>query len=83
MSSYTFKQAKPIWSKERSKEKNVHLSFKTIVAKEKDTLLTIAASSVYRIYINGVFFCIGPARACTEYYKVDQFDITSMLIQNK
>lgn len=79
MYRYEFKAAKPIWAKGRQTEINLHLGFAaTIPAAEKATL-AIAAQCVYRLFVNGKFVAFGPARACHDYYRVDEIVLDGLL----
>jgi len=47
------------------------------------TLLRIAASSVYRVRVNGEFVACGPARGPHGFYRIDQWDMTDRLATGK
>ena len=42
-------------------------------------MLTLAASTLYRVWVNGKFVAAGPARAVHGFYRVDELDLTEQL----
>jgi len=81
MDDVKFIKAKPVWPAGREKEKNRMVGFriKFDMPKSGRVVLTIAASSIYRFYINGSFAGFGPARGPHGYYRVDEWDLTQKL----
>jgi len=79
MQAFYFKKAQPVWVNDRTFEKNLHLSFKPILQIKEANIIKLAASSVYRLFINGQLIAIGPARTAAGFYKVDTFDLTPYL----
>jgi alpha-L-rhamnosidase len=77
-----FRQAKPIWAAGLQYEKNLTLGLRAqFQSDNKDpVVLNITGSSLYRIYLNGIFIGHGPARAGHGYYRVDEWDLTPRLI---
>ena len=73
-----FQKAVPIWAKGRADEMNCELAFRAIIAGQ-DASLHLAASSIYRVWVNGKFVCAGPARAAHGFYRVDEIDLTPQL----
>ena len=73
-----FQKAVPIWAKGRADEMNCELAFRAIIAGQ-DASLHLAASSIYRVWVNGKFICAGPARAAHGFYRVDEIDLTPQL----
>ncbi len=71
-------QSVPVWAEGREKEMNLTLGFRGVftAGKNDKTQLRIAASTVYRVYLNGKFVGSGPARAGHGYFRVDQYDVT-------
>ena len=65
-----FMNAKPIWAKGRTGEKNLTCLFSTRMEKG-NYLLRLTACNFYRIWKGGVFFGYGPARAPHGYARVD------------
>lgn len=83
MKKIPFEKALPIWPKDKEKEMNLTVGFRTIVKKnnQDNVLLNIAASTVYRCTVNGVFVGHGPARGPHDYYRVDCWDLTNYLTE--
>ncbi|QNK54884.1 hypothetical protein [Paenibacillus sp. PAMC21692] len=73
-----FRAARPVWPKNSEKEKNITAGFRGIATTRKDADLTlhIAASTLYRCYINGNFIGHGPARGPHGHYRVDIWDLS-------
>jgi alpha-L-rhamnosidase len=71
----------PIWPEGRETEKNLFVGFRTVFecSKENEPVLRIAASSLYRVYLNGQFIGHGPARGPHGYYRVDEWPLGSRL----
>lgn len=71
-------QSVPVWAEGREKEMNLTLGFRGVFTVDKNdkTHLRVAASTVYRIYLNGKFVGSGPARAGHGFFRVDQYDVT-------
>ncbi len=71
-------QSMPVWAEGREKEMNLTLGFRAVftATNSTNTNLSIAASTVYRVYLNGEFVGSGPARAGHAYYRVDQYDLS-------
>lgn len=67
-----FMNAKPIWAKGRTGEKNLTCLFSTRMEKG-NYLLRLTACNFYRIWKGGVFFGYGPARAPHGYARVDEY----------
>lgn len=70
-------KAVPIWAKGKEKEMNLTLGFRTkFTTKNKQkTNIKIAASTLYRVYLNGEFIGSGPARAAHGYFRVDEYPV--------
>lgn len=66
-----FLEAKPIWAKGKSEEKNVFLVLETEVSEAFPVELHIAGICFYRVYVNDEFWCFGPARAAKGYVRED------------
>ncbi len=68
-----FIKALPAWEKGTEKEMNITLglycAFESAGGK---TVLRVATSGIYRVYLNGSFCYEGPARAAHGYYRVDE-----------
>ena len=83
MKEYLFKQAVPVWEKNKEAEMNYHLLFRSIVSRKDDkdcvTKITLTASNMYQLFVNGQFVAEGPARAGHGYYRVDEIDISKYM----
>jgi len=73
----SFDSALPIWLTSRGTEKNLFVGFRAVFdrSEQQEPLLRIAASSIYRIYLNGRFIGHGPARGPHGYYRVDEWPL--------
>ncbi len=84
-SEIAFRSAKPIWPRGREKEMNLFVGFRAIFAapRGQHVQLRVAGSTLYRIYLNGEFFASGPARGPHDHYRVDLWEIASILTTGK
>ena len=75
---FSFKKAVPVWMYGEKKTMNLTMSS---VAKIKSapSVLYVAGTSRYIVFVNGNLIAHGPARAAHGYYKVDAIDITKHL----
>ena len=80
-----FKEAVPVWEEGREKEMNLTLGFRaSFKAKDKqEALVKIAASTLYRVYVNGEFVGSGPARAAHGHYRVDVYQLDELLVEGE
>ena len=71
-----FLEAKPIWPAGREEEKNLLAGFRAVFkcGPDRRPVLRIAASTVYRCFLNGIHLGYGPARAGHGHYRVDEWD---------
>ncbi len=85
ISEIIFRSAKPIWPQGREKEMNLFVGFRAIfeAPPRQKVQLRVAGSTLYRIYLNGEFLASGPARGPHDYYRVDLFEIASLLATGK
>ena len=76
-----FQSAKPVWPAGRETELNLTVGFRAVFASQPaaDVAVKIAASTVYRVWLNGAFVAIGPARGPHGYYRVDVLDVSRHL----
>ena len=70
-----FKSAIPVFAKGKEGSLNYPLTLFAEISSLRDTTLFISAFSFYRLYINGVFVCAGPARAARGYARVDSIEL--------
>lgn len=66
-----FKNAMPVWLKDRSDEINIAAAFTETTGSLKGAQAYITACSFYRLYVNGTFVAFGPARTAKGYARVD------------
>ncbi|MBO5198523.1 MAG: hypothetical protein J6B85_08410 [Lachnospiraceae bacterium] len=72
-----FKKAVPVWKAGCETEYNQTLGFQGCFSKNSVTekvTIRIAASTIYRAYLNGELLGYGPARAAHDYYRVDEYE---------
>ena len=77
----SFSEAIPVWAQGREKEKNLTLSFREVIptGKVQDAYIRIAASTDYRLRVNGEFVAHGPSVAAHDFYRVDCYDLKPYL----
>jgi alpha-L-rhamnosidase len=75
--SSLIQKAFPVWVAGRETEMNLNLGFRGVfqVKNEQNITLKIAASTIYRVFVNGEFVGSGPARAAHNYFRVDEYNI--------
>ena len=78
-----FKNALPIWLKDKDDEIHLKVQLKTILGQEKNCMMKIATSGIYNLWINNIFVCYGPARAGKGYFRLDQIEISQYLTEEK
>ncbi len=66
-----FQYAVPVWLCGRENEMNLAAVFTATVGELRGTALHIAASTFYRLFVNGRFAAFGPARTAKGYARVD------------
>ena len=76
-----FQKALPVWPKGRAEEVNLTCRFFTQIPQHQQAKLLVAASSLYRLFVNGSFAAYGPARGPKGYFRVDEIDLTPFLTQ--
>jgi len=77
-----FSSAKPIWPDGRADEKNLFVGFRAVfeAPEGERVFVRVAASSLYRAFMNGEFLGHGPARGPHGYFRVDEWDVTGSLV---
>lgn len=80
---FDFVCALPVWEKGRQTEKNVSIVLRSFITKSDSVRLCVAACSKYQIFVNGSFFASGPARASHGFYRVGEYDLSSVLTEEK
>ena len=76
-----FLSARPVWLPGREQEMNLTVGFRAAFAAPRTgpgehVLLRVAASSLYRAFLNGEFIGHGPARGPHGFYRLDEWDLT-------
>jgi alpha-L-rhamnosidase len=83
-----FSTALPIWPEAMERQLNIFTGFRAefkvaddpMQMPESKVVLRIAASSFYRVYLNGHFVARGPARGPHGFYRVDEWELEKNLI---
>ncbi len=75
----SFISAVPVWAENRENEVNLTLAFREVIDYRKDADIRIAASTIYRLKVNGEFVGHGPCVAAHDYYRIDCYDIAPYL----
>jgi len=74
-----FRSARPVWPKGRETEMNLLVGFRAVIDVPPDggqkVELRVAASTIYRAWLNGRFLGCGPARGPHGHYRVDVWDL--------
>ena len=83
MTDYNFRKALPVWEEGKENEMNYNLVFRAVVDKSNDAKISLTASSMYQMFVNGVLVSEGPARAGHGYYRVDEIDLSEHLTEEK
>lgn len=81
LTTMRFLSARPVWLSGRQQEMNLTVGFRAVLAAPKTNpgeriLLRVAASSLYRAFLNGDFIGHGPARGPHGFYRLDEWDLT-------
>ena len=66
---------KAVWLKGLSEEKNTLAAFRYVRKPSDDLTIRIAASNLYRLFVNGMLKRYGPARAAHGYTRVDEYTV--------
>jgi len=64
---------KSIWAKGLYKEQNISVAYQYAFTPSADAVINLAASNVYRLFVNGELIGYGPARAAHGYSRVDTY----------
>lgn len=67
-----FKKAIPVFARGEEASLNYPLTLCATVNSLEDTVICLSAFSFYRLYVNGQFVCMGPARTAKGYARVDE-----------
>ncbi|MGE5611292.1 MAG: hypothetical protein ACM359_18730 [Bacillota bacterium] len=76
-----FRSARTVWPAGRETEMNLLVGYRATFSAPagQKAILRIAASTIYRFWINGEYGGFGPARGPHGYYRVDEWDLTGKL----
>ncbi|MCE5271327.1 hypothetical protein LLH00_08575 [bacterium] len=76
-----FHSARPVWPAGCDTSMNLTAGFRAVFESggTERTVLRLAASSMYRFYVNGAFAGHGPSRGPHGWRRVDEWDITRLL----
>lgn len=76
-----FRTARPIWPEGRATEMNRFAGFRAVLppVEAGPVMLRVAASSVYRVFVNGAFVGHGPARGPHGRFRVDEWTLDPWL----
>lgn len=66
---------KAIWANANLKEMNVQYTFQYTLTPKDDTMIRLAASNLYRIFVGGKLVGYGPARAAHGYSRIDEYSL--------
>lgn len=77
----SFERAQPVWAEGRETEKNLTLSFREVIESSgaREAVIRLAASTDYRLTVNGEFVAHGPSVAAHDFYRVDCYDLKPYL----
>jgi alpha-L-rhamnosidase len=75
-----FVSGKAIWPAGMEKEKNCSVGFRSLFSAPAgaEAILRVAASSVYRVFLNGELIGYGPARGPHGYHRVDEWPLRNL-----
>lgn len=68
-------QMNAVWARGLLDEKNTHITFFYTLKPDENTRLELAASNLYRLFVNGKFVGYGPARAAHGYSRLDTYSL--------
>lgn len=76
-----FHKACPVWAEGLENEINITCGFYVQAVKRAGCryFLKVAASSFYRLFVNGVFAYYGPARCAHDFYRVDEIELSGYM----
>ncbi|MCR4921499.1 MAG: hypothetical protein K5945_07335, partial [Bacteroidaceae bacterium] len=68
-----FDRAVPVWADGREREQNLYLAFRCVMECGRHmppTVVRLAASTNYRLTVNGKFVAHGPCVAAHDFYRI-------------
>lgn len=80
-----FKEAKSVWFEGHERDVNTMGGFHCFFQTETPGAvhIRIAAMTIYRLFLNGIFMGYGPARAAHDYYRVDEWPLSDKMISGR
>ncbi len=80
-SEVSFQSAQPVWPEGRETEMNLLVGFRTHFEAENGDRIVVrlAASTVYRMFLDSQFVGYGPARGPHGFYRVDEWDLSNKI----
>ena len=80
--SAVMKSARPVWPAGLETEMNLTGGFRAVFQGKpgENVVFRVAASTLYRAWLNGQFLASGPARAALEFYRVDEWELGDRLL---
>lgn len=82
MKNKFFQKAVPVWQKGRENELHARCVFFATFEGKEDAILTITASNIYRVFVNGVMVGVGPARSAHDRFRVDKLPLKDLQEKN-
>ena len=79
----SFRKAVPVWEKDKETVMNHSIVLRSVIGKDSDAVLRLAAHSRYQIFVNGEFFSAGPARAAHGFFRVSEYNLKAKLTDNE
>ena len=78
-----FTKASPVWLQGREEDRNLTVQFKALCPALPDTVVRVATSGLYNLYVNGQFAAYGPARAGKGHFRMDEIPVSHLLTQEE
>ena len=82
MENQFFRKAVPVWQKGKENQLHARCVFFATFQGEKDATLRIAASNIYRVFVNGNMVGVGPARSAHDRFRVDELPLKDLKEKN-
>ncbi len=79
----SFRKAVPVWEKDKETVMNHSIVLRSVIGKDSDAVLRLAAHSRYQIFVNGEFFAAGPARAAHGFFRVSEYNLKSKMTDSE
>ena len=79
----SFQSAQPVWPEGRETEMNLLVGFRAAFESPagENAIVRVAASTVYRLFLDGQFVGYGPARGPHGFYRVDEWDLSGKITE--